>query len=414
MMYVRGNRINFDQWNAQGADGWSYDDVLPYFKKSENYSGGASEYRGVGGPLDVKPCPDPVARSLTFQQAAVQLGFSGPEWDYNGPRQEDGAGYIQFNVDAEGRRASAATAFLQPVLARPNLTVVSGALATKVIFDGTRAVGVEYLKGGQTCKAMASAEVILSASAFLSPALLMRSGIGPAQHLREKGIPVLANLPGVGQNLHDHLQISVIYKSRVALGDPTLLTGNALFTKTRKGMKAAPPDLQIIYSPGVPKALSAAIPVPRPASIFVPILVQPYSRGEVRLHSANPAEAPLIDPHYLECRSDLDTLVQSVKLVRQIAAAPAFADLNDGELAPGADADLEDYIRGSATTIWHPVGTCKIGRDAMAVVDPDLRVYGVTGLRVADASVMPTVPSGNTFAGCVMIGEKLADMLIGQ
>ncbi len=413
MMYVRGNRLNFDQWSALGADGWSYEEVLPYFRKSENYEGGASAYRGVDGPLDVRPCPDPVARSLAFQEAAVELGYDGPDWDYNGARQDDGVGPIQFNIGNDGRRVSAATAFLTPALGRPNLTVHTHAEATRVLFAGMHAVGVEYRQDGQDQQARVAREVVLSAGTFMSPRILMHSGIGPAPHLEAHGIPVLVDLPGVGQNLHDHLQISVVYKSRVPLADPTLLAGNVLFTRSRKGTQTAPPDLQIMYSPGVPSALSSAIPGPRPASIFIPILLQPRSRGDVRLRSADPTDAPVIDPQYLQRECDLEALLQSVRIVRDLAGTRAFSDLNGGEIAPGPNADLKDYVRRSATTMWHPVGTCRMGRDALAVVDPQLRVVGVSGLRVADASVMPAIPSGNTFAVCVMIGEKLIGLLHG-
>ena len=412
MMYVRGNRLNYDQWNAMGCDGWGYDDVLPYFKKSEDYEGGASEYRGAGGPIPVRPTPDSKAVSMHFRNAAVEAGFQGPNWDYNGAQQEDGAGPLQFNISAEGKRFSTADAFLKPAMSRSNLTVETKAFVTRILFEGKKAVGVEYLQDGALHQVKAGREVIICASAFFSPKLLMLSGIGPAEHLKEHGISVVADLPGVGENLSDHLQLPVIYKSNIELENPDLLTGNILFTRTRPGMQAAPPDLQLLFSPGVPSALSAVIPVPRPACIFLPILAQPYSRGSVRLRSSNPQDPPVVNPNYLQCQSDVDVLVDAVKLIRKIASMPAFADLNGGEMVPGADADVEAYVRGGVSTIWHPVGTCKMGRDALAVVDPHLKVYGVEGLRVADASVMPTVPSGNTYAGCVMIAEKLADELL--
>ena len=414
MMYVRGNRLNYDQWKTQGCDGWSYADVLPYFKKSEDYERGASEFHGVGGLLTVRVTPDPDAVSLPFQMAAVEAGFNGPDWDYNGAQQEDGAGPLQFNITQDGQRCSSAVAFLTSILKRANLTVKTQAEVTRVLFEGTRAVGVEYLQNGQIQQVDAKCEVILSAGAFVSPKILMLSGVGPADHLRNLGIPIRADLSGVGQNLSDHLQLPVIFQAKIKLADPTLLTGNVLFTRTRPGMNAAPPDLQIIFSPGVPSALSAAIPVPHPACIFVPILAQPYSRGWVRLRTANLQDPPLINPNYLQSPSDVQVFVDAVNLVRKIADMPAFGDLNAGELVPGSNADLETYIRNNASTIWHPVGTCKMGRDAQSVVDPDLKVYGVEGLRVADASIMPTVPSGNTFAGCVMIGEKLADQLLNS
>ena len=245
MMYVRGNRRNYDQWNALGADGWSFDDVLPYYRRIEDYEGGASEYHGVGGPLKIRDCPDPAMRSEAFQVGATELGYDGPNWDNNGARQEDGAGFLQFHVDDQGNRASAATAYLAPAMKRPNLTVQTEAEVTRVLFSGTRASGVEYVRQGQTLQVEAEREVILSAGAFLSPKLLLLSGIGPADHLRELGLKVLVDLPGVGQNLQDHVQLPVVFRSLVNLPQPDLLTGNVLFVRTRPGMDAAPPDLHL-------------------------------------------------------------------------------------------------------------------------------------------------------------------------
>lgn len=412
MMYVRGNRRNYDQWNAMGADGWSFDDVLPYYKRIEDYEGGASEYHGVGGPLKIRDCPDPAMRSEPFQIGATELGYDGPNWDNNGARQENGAGYLQFHVDEQGNRASAATAYLAPAMKRPNLTVRTEAEVTRVLFSGARASGVEYVSQGQTVQVEAEREVILSAGAFLSPKLLLLSGIGPADHLQSLGLNVLVDLPGVGQNLQDHVQLPVVFRSLVDLPQPDLLTGNVLFVRTRAGMDAAPPDLQMNYTPAVPKALSSVLNFGVPASIFLPILVQPYSIGEVRLRSANPLDAPSINPNYLQQEADVQVLVAAVKLAREIANTKAFAGLNGGEIVPGPDADLVAFIRAQSSTLWHPAGTCKIGYDARAVVDPSLRVYGVQGLRVADASVMPTVTSGNTVAACFLIGEKAADMIL--
>lgn len=414
MMHVRGNRRDFDLWAMQGCDGWSYNDVLPYFKKLENFDGGASEFHGNEGPLAVRTGPDTNAVSSRFQQAAVEIGYKGPNWDYNGAEQEDGAGPLQFTVNSDNERSSTASAYLTPVLGRSNLQVETGAHVTRVLFEGNRAVGVEFLHTDGLRQARAAKEVIVSAGALQSPKLLMLSGIGPAAHLLEKGITVLKDLPGVGQNLQDHLQLSIINKSRIDLLSPTLLAGNILFTRTRLGMEAAPPNLQIIFSPGVATALSPFIPVPRPACIFLAILIHPFSRGQVTLRSADPLALPVVDPRYLEQEADLQVFVDAIGTIRKIGAAEAFSDLNEMELVPGTDANLADYIRNNASTIWHPVGTCKMGRDAMAVVDPQLRVYGIEGLRVADASVMPSETSGNTNAASIMIGEKLSDMILNN
>lgn len=414
MMYVRGNPGNFDEWNALGADGWSFQDVLPYFKKSEDFEEGESEYHGAGGPLRIRVCPDDDMRSEPFMNAATELGFDGPYWDYNGARQENGAGLLQFHIAADGKRASSAAAFLHPVGDRSNLIVRAQAQVTHVIVEDGKAKAVSYLAAdGATVTVQAEKEIVISAGAFLSPAILLRSGIGPADELRALGIAPRADLPGVGRNLQDHLQLPVIYRSKVDHPRTTLLTGNVLFTKTREGMSAATPDLQLNFTPAIPKPLAPVLPdLGGPVAIFLPILVRPFSVGTVTLKSADPLAYPNVDPHYLECEADIRVLRQAVKLCRDLANTSAFSSINGGELAPGDEVD--GYIRSQASTLWHPAGTCKIGHDKMAVVDPRLRVYGVEKLRVADASVMPTVTSGNTVAACFMIGEKAADMILSD
>jgi choline dehydrogenase len=411
MMYVRGNPRNFDMWNALGADGWSYAEVLPYFKKSEDFEGGASEYHGAGGPLSVRVCPDDVMRSEHFLNAAVEHGFDGPGWDYNGERQENGVGFLQFHIARDGKRANSAAAFLAPLAGKKNLTVELGAEAEKLVLDGSKVVGVQYRQNGAVKTARAGSEVVVSAGAFGSPKLLMLSGIGPADHLKSVGVPVVADLPGVGQNLQDHVQLPVVFASKLNLPNTTLLTGNVLFTKMRDGMGAAAPDLQLNFTPSVPLPLKPILPFPS-ACIFLPILVQPFSVGEVTLRSANAQDPARIDPNYLSRQADVDALVKAVKLVRELAGTKAFSPVNGGELFPGPDADLVNHARTQGSTLWHPAGTCKIGHDHMAVVDPQLKVHGLQGLRVADASVMPVVPSGNTVAGCFMVGEKAADMIL--
>lgn len=412
MMYVRGNRRNYDRWAELGASGWSYEEVLPYFKRSENYEGGASEYHGAGGPLSVRDCPDPASRSEEFMAAAQELGYDGPYWDSNGARQEDGAGLLQFTITADGRRSSAVSAFLKPIRDRSNLTVKTQALATRLLFEGTRAVGVDYLQDGANHQAHAAREVVVSAGTFFSPKLLMLSGLGPAEQLRAHGITPVVDLPGVGQNLQDHLQLPVVYQSKLERPVALLLTGNVLFTRTRTDRQDAPPDVQLNFTPAVPAPLAPLLNLPVPASIFLPILVQPGSVGEVRLRSSRPHDAPVVNPNYLQEESDVQVLRDAVKLVRELAGTRAFAASNGGELSPGSSADLDSFIRAQSSTLWHPVGTCKMGEDDAAVVDPALRVRGVTGLRVADASVMPTVPSGNTQAACFMIGERAADLIL--
>jgi choline dehydrogenase len=412
MMYVRGNRLNYDMWNALGADGWSYQDVLPIYKALETYAGGESEYHGASGPIPVVDCPDPVMVSDEFMVGATQVGYDGPRWDTNAARQENGAGLLQFHISADGKRASATTVFLTPIMDRPNLTIETGAHATRVLFEGQKAVGVEYLQDGQLKQARTEREVIVSAGALQSPKVLMLSGIGPAAHLAAFGIDVVADLPGVGQNLQDHVQLPVVFKRKTDSPMTTLLTGNVLFLRTREGSDAAPPDMQLNFTPSIPAPLAPMLNIPFAACIFLPILVQPFSIGEVKLRSADPLDPPSIDPNYLQQPADVLAFVKVIEVIRAIANTPAFADLNEAEILPGAGADLEGFIRSQSSTLWHPAGTAKIGRDAMAVVDPQLRVYGVDGLRVVDASIMPTVTSGNTVAPCFMIGWKAADMIL--
>lgn len=410
MMYVRGNRANYDQWQAAGADGWGYDDVLPYFKKLEAYEGGASAYRGADGELSVRDCPDDVMRSEEFLQGAVELGYDGPHWDYNGERQENGAGFLQFHITPDGHRASGATAFLQPALDRPNLKLITGAQVTRILFRDGRAAGVEYQLNGQTEQLWVENEVILSAGAFNSPKLLMLSGIGPADHLGEIGIPVQVDLPGVGQNLQDHVQLPIIFRANTDRPMTTLLTGNVLFAQMNADAPA--PDLQLNFTPSIPAPLAPFLPdFGGNVSIFLAILVQPKSVGEVKLRSADPLDKPVINPNYLTDEADMAVFHKAIDLIRKLSQTTAFSSLNGGELAPGPG-DPDGFIRTQSSTLWHPAGTCRMGNDDRAVVDAELRVRGVSGLRVADASVMPVVTSGNTVAACFMIGEKLADLMV--
>lgn len=412
MMYVRGSRQNYDMWAAQGADGWAYDDLLPIFRQIENCNVGSDDYHGRSGPIPVVDCPDPAMVSDEFMLAATQIGYDGPRWDTNGARQENGAGLLQFHIGSDGRRASAATLFLHPVASRKNLVVQTGAQVTRVVVENGRATGVEYLQDGELKRAYADHEVVVSAGALQSPKVLMLSGIGPASHLEQHGIAVVSDLPGVGQNLQDHVQLPVVYKRKTDAPSPTLLTGNVLFLRTRANSQASAPDMQLNFTPAVPLPLAPVLNIPFAACIFLPILVQPFSRGEVRLRSANPADKPIIDPRYLSEKADVDAFKRVIEIIRELASAPAFADLNEVEIVPGAGADLETHIRSQSSTLWHPAGTARMGRDALAVVDPQLRVYGVEGLRVVDASVMPTVTSGNTVAPTFMIGEKAAEMIL--
>ncbi len=414
MMYVRGNPGNFDEWESLGADGWGYKDVLPYFKKLENYEQGADAYHSTTGELSIRDCPDEVMRSEHFLIGATELGYDGPYWDYNGERQENGSGLLQFHINSDGHRVNSSTAFLAPIQDRKNLTIVTDAQVNKIIIKNGVATGVEYLNSvGDTISVFTGKEVIVSAGALATPKLLLLSGVGPAKELKALDILVNADLPGVGKNLQDHLQLPMIFRSKIPMPMTTLLTGNVLFTRTREGTGV--PDLQLNFTPSISAPLSPILPdLGGPICIFLPILVQPESKGEVTLRSSDPADQALVNPNYLSEEADITTLKKAVELVRKLANTPTFQQMNGGELMPGESADIEEFIRTQCSTIWHPAGTCKMGKGPMSVVDSSLRVHGIKGLRVADASVMPTVTSGNTVAACFMIGEKAADMILNN
>jgi choline dehydrogenase len=411
LMHVRGNPRDFDTWNFLGADGWSYGDVLPYFKKSEDWEGGANTYRGAGGPLSLRfnPSPTPVARA--FVEGAGQLGFAAKDHDYNGAVQQ-GASMYQLVLTRDGKRASSSQAFLRPIMDRPNLEVRTGCMVTGIDIEKGRATGVRCGQNGKAATFRAEREILVAGGTFDSPKLLMLSGIGPADALRRHGIKVNADLPGVGQNLVDHLLLPYLQHSKQPLPYPEFLGEAGLFAKTRPGMAAASPNLQVNISAGVPPL---APPNLGAFFGFVIVMIQPQSKGWLGLRSANPADTLDLQPNYLQCQTDVDVFVDGIRLCRELAATPAMAPFAGGAIhlpAGAARAETIEYIRSWASTIWHPVGTCKMGRDALAVVDPELRVYGIEGLRVADASVMPTIPAGNTAAAAIMIGEKAADLVL--
>ena len=411
MIYVRGHRADYDGWAARGNDGWSYDDVLPLFKRSEDYDRGADEYHGAGGLLSVitryEPHPVTAAAVAAAQEAGVPFND-----DQNGA-EPDGVGYAQLNI-RDGRRDSVAEAFLRPVLGAPNLTVATSARACRLLFEGTRCVGVEYAQGGAVRRARAGHEVVVSAGTIESPKLLMLSGIGPAASLGGLGIEPLVDLPGVGENLHDHLLAPVIFAAKETVPPPLPglqpLHGH-LFARSRAGLER--PDLQPLFfhlplygedQDGPPDGFT-----------LMGGLVRPASRGSLRLASADPEAGPLLDPACLASDEDVEALTAAVELCREIGRQPAMSGWMREELYPGDGVrngdELRAYIRGHAITYHHQVGTCRMGVDELAVVDPELRVHGVDGLRVADASVMPEVTTGNTHAPAVMIGERASDLV---
>ena len=409
MTYIRGHRLDFDGWQRSGLDGWGYDDVLPAFRRIEDNSRGASRYRGAGGPLRVADCTDPHDGHHAFLDAAESLGYKAdPRWEFSDPQHENGAGFYQKNI-RNGQRHSAATAFLIPALERPNLRVVTNAHVARLIVEGTRIAGVEYVHDGRREQVRAQREVLLCAGVIDSPKLLMLSGIGPADHLESLGIPVIADMPGVGANLQDHLKLSIRWNGRGTLPPSTVTAG--MFVRSQPPsteLVAQPPDLQFYVGRGVDQP-------DRFVTITVS-LVRPRSRGEVRLRSANPADAPLIYGHYLREQADVAALVEGVRLTRALGNAAAYDKIRADEVEPGAGianpAAVAEFARRAADTIYHPAGTCRMGTDVHAVVDARLRLRGFQGLRIADASVMPEVVSATTHAACVMIGERAAAWVV--
>ncbi len=440
MCYLRGHPRDYDEWAALGNPGWSYADVLPYFRRSENQERGASEYHGVGGPLNVADLRSPSPLTRVFVEAGQETGLPY-NIDFNGSNPE-GVGPFQV-TQKDGRRCSTARGYLKPACARANLTVITGAHATRVLFDQRRAVGVEYtIPGGRqggVQQVKAGREVILSAGAIQSPRLLMLSGVGDGQQLGKIGIGVRHHLPGVGQNLQDHLDVILVQACTqpvsygvtwrtVLRGGVDLLrylaAGRGMFTTNgaegcgvaRSAPDEERPDLQFHFSPGKLRnhARDLLFLCGEGYSLHVCNL-RPKSRGEIRLASADPLAAPDIRANYLTHPDDLEHMLRGVKLARRILAARAFDAYRGEEIVPGravvSDDDIRSFIRNKGETIYHPIGTCKMGSDPLAVVDAELRVHGMSGLRVVDASIMPLLVGGNTNAPTVMIAEKASDMI---
>ena len=411
MMHIRGHQSDYDNWAYNGCPGWSYQDILPYFQKLEDQEDDTSPWAGKGGPLHVANAKlhNPNPTSETFIQACMELGYPYTP-DFNGANME-GAGWHHVNIK-DGLRHSTAVAYLNPILGRPNLTISTNSQATRLLFWGDRTKGVEYSQNGEIKTAYANYEVIVCAGAIESPKLLLLSGIGNPSHLQEFGIPVVADVPGVGENFHNHVLTGVIYETSQPVPPPNQnMSESALFCKSEPGWIG--PDLQIAFV-HVPFDIIIGQNYPNAVSIL-PGVVRPVSRGWIRLASNNPLDKPLINPNYLGVQSDLERLMQGVEIARDIFATKAFSGWVKQELLPGPNVkdrdQLQAFVRQRADSYHHQAGSCKMGVDRMAVVDPQLRVYGVQGLRVADASVMPVVTSGNCHTGIVAIAEKVSDLI---
>jgi len=434
MLYVRGHPRDYDIWAQLGNRGWSYDDVLPYFKRSENHEGGANEYHGVGGTLDVTEQVETHPLCDALIEAAAACGYPHNP-DVNGASQ-DGFGYCQVTV-GKGRRASAAQACLAPVRSRPNLSVLTHALTTRILFEGKRAVGVEYSQHGERKTVRARREVILCGGAVNSPQILELSGVGDGERLRALGVETAHHLPGVGENLQDHFAVRMSWRmsgiatfNERAQGAALVLEGLRYlwnrtgilalsaanitgYVRTREGVET--PDVQYFMTPASFPDSQDRTPEREPGMTITLCVLRPESIGTIHAKSPDPLAPPAIRPNFLDSMVDCDAMVEGARIARRIVEAPPLSPYRGKELQPGAHAqthdELLDFCRDTGTTVYHPVGTCKMGGDPMAVVDDRLRVHGLERLRVADASIMPTLVSGNTNAPAIMIGEKAADLV---
>jgi choline dehydrogenase len=409
MVFTRGHRSSYDRWVTEGAEGWGFEDLLPFFRRTETAKGRDPTLRGTDGPLIVGPATRPNPVLATCLQAAEEAGYRRAD-DISGG-VEEGFGWTDLNIVA-GRRQSARDAYLRPAMRRGNLRIVTGALAHRLLIDRQRCAGVEYSTGGELFRAAAASEVVLSAGAIGTPKLLMLSGIGPASALSPHGIKVAAELPGVGENLHDHPYTPVIY--RLARPVPAAANNHGEALGLLRSMPDLHgPDLQIIFVDI--SLIPSSAGGPESGFTIAPALMQPFSRGTVRLASASPEAGPVVDPRYLSDARDVEALVAGLKIARGIGQARALAPWRPAEVLPGPGTDTDDalrhYIDRTMASYAHPVGTCRMGTDQMSVVDPGLRVHGISGLRIADGSVMPSIVAGNTNAAVYAIAERAAALL---
>ena len=437
MVYIRGQKEDYDAWAAAGNRGWGYDDLLPYFKRSEHNVRGANAYHGIGGGLWVDEPTDKMELAQLYIQAGIESGIPYNE-DFNGERQE-GIGYYQLNIK-DGFRQSSAKTFLKQCIDRPNLTLQTNALTTRIEFDGKKAVAIKYRHKGQELRAECRGEIILCGGTINSPQLLELSGIGDSEFLQKMGIKTVHHLPGVGENLQDHLTVN----TQCSLADVTtfhdelkplgMVKNLAKLAFKRKGLLIHPasqvgvffrttddverPDAQIHFTPAAGEPDEKGRIKPQPGTTATVCYLRPTSRGSVHLRARNPETHPLIRANYLSTDHDVKHTLAAVQKTRDIFKAPSLKKYHRGELMPGPQVDTDEklleYIRNISESVYHPVGTCKMGNDDMAVVDDRLRVRGIENLRIADGSIMPTILSGNTNATCVLIGERCADFILNK
>src|ERR1700720_2832617 len=418
MVWMRGMQRDYDGWAENGAKGRAFADVLPVFKSQEDWEGGANEWRGAGGPIHIRRPKDPHPLAPAFIDAARQMGMPILD-DVNGPMRP-GAGYINMNIAADGTRVSAVRAFLRPALSRPNLTLLLNTNVVKLNFKGTRCVGVKLTTDGAVKDIAADKEVILAAGAINSPKLLMLSGVGEAKALRSLGIDVVENLPGVGENLQDHVLVSgVVFKYKGKMPDRPADSNAVEAEAYLSSGPTSDTDINLVLEqlPIVTPEASARFGAPpEDAFTIAPALVQPTSRGAVRLASNNFQDAALIDGNYLSADHDFAAIVRAIEVARELGNQQAFDSIREAEIIPGPKAtaeDIRELARLASASFGHAVGTCKMGVDNLAVVDPQLRVHGLTGLRVADASVMPRIITGPTNAPTHMIAGRAAKLILG-
>lgn len=412
MMYVRCNPGDYEQLTKRGGEAWNQQRIDLAMAKLENYVDGPAEGRFSSGMMTVRNCPDPRSYSQAFQRAASEIGYKADDWDYNGPEQAGGAGPLQFNIDLDGKRHSAFKAYLEPVLHSPLLTVLTDHPVEQLTWTtGGRVNGVKTRNHkGQEESFHCDGDVILCAGALLSPQVLLKSGIGPAESIEATGQKVHQDLQAVGKNLMDHLQLPVVVRLKKPLPEPEILTGNVLFLNLNNNSPYGAPDLQLNYTPASPQPLQQYLPpFGGPVMIYLPILVQPKSVGSIEMKADLSFE---INPNYLKEKADVEVFRKAIDVIRKMTKTTAMSELAAEELAPG-ELDIDTYIRAGASTLWHPVGTCRMGSDSSTnVVDAHLRVHGVKGIRIADASVTPHATAGNNHVPTLILAENAASLIL--